>query len=89
MPLTVIASRAANGNQKLIPVRSRLLQNLEAKAIRALFDRIKYLEDQVNILKSSSCLLKTTESETTQSEKNKLSLSSDRLISEFLDGAGI
>lgn len=63
--------------------------DLEAQAIRALFERIKYLEEQVNILKSQSCLLKTTESEPTEPEINKLSLSSDRLIAEFLDGAGI
>ncbi len=63
--------------------------DLEAQAIRALFDRIKYLEDQVNILKSSSCWIKTTESEPTEAKINELSLSSDILIAEFLDGAGI
>jgi serine O-acetyltransferase len=63
--------------------------DLEAQAIRALFDRIKYLEEQVNILKSSSCWPKTTESEPTEAKRNELSLSSDILIAEFLDGAGI
>ncbi|MGB8687961.1 MAG: serine O-acetyltransferase [Microcoleus sp.] len=68
---------------------SQNIPDLEAQAIRALFDRIKYLEEQVNNLKSQSSLLKTTESERTEAETNQLSLSSDILIAEFLDGAGI
>lgn len=68
---------------------SQNIPDLEAQAIRALFDRIKYLEEQVNNLKSQSSLLKTTESERTEAETNELSLSSDLLIAEFLDGAGI
>lgn len=43
----------------------------------------------VNILKSSSCWLKTTESDPTKTEKNELLLSSNISIAEFLDGAGI
>lgn len=68
---------------------SQNIPDLEAQAIRALFDRIKYLEEQVNNLKSQSSLLKTTESERKEAETNELSLSSDLLIAEFLDGAGI
>lgn len=68
---------------------SQLLPDLEAQAIRALFDRIKYLEDQVHILKSQSGHIQTTESQKAEARINELSLSSNLFITEFLDGAGI
>jgi serine O-acetyltransferase len=68
---------------------SQLLPDLEAQAIRALFDRIKDLEDQVHILKSQSGQIQTTESQKAQARINELSLSSNLFITEFLDGAGI
>lgn len=85
IPGRIISRKKQVGDSK----NSQNIPDLEAQAIRALFDRIKYLEEQVNNLKSQSSLLKTTESERTEAETNELSLSSDILIAEFLDGAGI
>ncbi|WP_445242281.1 serine O-acetyltransferase [Microcoleus sp. S13_C5] len=68
---------------------SQGLPDLEAQAIRALFDRIKDLEEQVNFLKSQSYPLKTTQSEQAEVEKHELFMSSDLFITQFLDGAGI
>ncbi|MGB7708449.1 MAG: serine O-acetyltransferase [Microcoleus sp.] len=85
IPGRIISRKTQVGDSRT----SQNIPDLEAQAIRALFDRIKYLEEQVNNLKSQSSLLKTTESERTEAETNELSLSSDILIAEFLDGAGI
>lgn len=85
IPGRIVSRKQQVGDSK----NSQNIPDLEAQAIRALFDRIKYLEEQVNNLKSQSSLLKTTESERTEAETNELSLSSDILIAEFLDGAGI
>lgn len=68
---------------------SQGLPDLEAQAIRALFDRIKDLEEQVAFLKSQLSPLKTTQSEQAEVEKHELFLSSDLFITQFLDGAGI
>ncbi|MEG4578019.1 serine O-acetyltransferase [Microcoleus sp. MON1_C5] len=68
---------------------SQGLPDLEAQAIRALFDRIKDLEEQVAFLKSQQSPLKTTQSEQAEVEKHELFLSSDLFITQFLDGAGI
>ncbi|MEP6522684.1 serine O-acetyltransferase [Microcoleus vaginatus DQ-U2] len=68
---------------------SQGLPDLEAQAIRALFDRIKDLEEQVDFLKSQLSPLKTTQSEQAEVEKHELFLSSDLFITQFLDGAGI
>ncbi|WP_445251385.1 serine O-acetyltransferase [Microcoleus sp. D2_18a_D3] len=68
---------------------SQGLPDLEAQAIRALFDRIKDLEEQVAFLKSHLSPLKTTQLEQKVAEKNELFLSSDLFITQFLDGAGI
>ncbi|MEG4837422.1 serine O-acetyltransferase [Microcoleus sp. B9-D4] len=70
-------------------LNSQGIPDLEAQAIRALFDRIKDLEDQVNFLKAQLSPLTTTESEQPEVEKHKLFLSSDLFITQFLDGAGI
>jgi serine O-acetyltransferase len=71
------------------PINSQGLPDLEAQAIRALFDRIKDLEEQVAFLKSQLSPLKTTQSEPAEVEKHELFLSSDLFITQFLDGAGI
>ncbi|MEG4421990.1 hypothetical protein QUA70_25895, partial [Microcoleus sp. LAD1_D5] len=71
------------------PLNSQALPDLEAQAIRALFDRIKDLEEQVDFLKSQLSPLKTTQSEQAEVEKHELFLSSDLFITQFLDGAGI
>jgi len=71
------------------PLNSQGLPDLEAQAIRALFDRIKDLEEQVDFLKSQLSPFKTTHSEQAEVEKNELFLSSDLFITQFLDGAGI
>ncbi|MEG3929241.1 serine O-acetyltransferase [Microcoleus sp. T3B2] len=68
---------------------SQCLPDLEAQAIRALFDRIKDLEEQVAFLKSQLSPLKTTHSEQAEVEKYELFHSSDLFITQFLDGAGI
>ncbi|WP_445251514.1 MULTISPECIES: serine O-acetyltransferase [unclassified Microcoleus] len=68
---------------------SQGLPDLEAQAIRALFDRIKDLEEQVAFLKSQLSPLTTTQSEPAEVEKHQLFLSSDLFITQFLDGAGI
>ncbi|MEG5174220.1 serine O-acetyltransferase [Microcoleus sp. B3-D7] len=68
---------------------SQGLPDLEAQAIRALFDRIKDLEDQVAFLKSQLSPNKATQLEQAEKEKNELFLSSDLFITQFLDGAGI
>ena len=68
---------------------SQGIPDLEAQAIRALFDRIKDLEEQVDFLKSQLSPLQTTQSEQAEVEKNELFLSSDLFITQFLDGAGI
>lgn len=68
---------------------SQGIPDLEAQAIRALFDRIKDLEDQVNFLKSQLSPIQPTESEQTEAEKHQLFLYSDLFITDFLDGAGI
>ncbi|WP_445302098.1 serine O-acetyltransferase [Microcoleus sp. K5-D4] len=70
-------------------LNSQGLPDLEAQAIRALFDRIKDLEEQVDFLKSQLSPLKTTQSEQAEVEKHELFLSSDLFITQFLDGAGI
>ncbi|MEG4486003.1 serine O-acetyltransferase [Microcoleus sp. D2_18a_B4] len=68
---------------------SQGLPDLEAQAIRALFDRIKDLEEQVDFLKSQLSPIKTTQSEQAEVEKHELFQSSDLFITQFLDGAGI
>jgi len=68
---------------------SQGIPDLEAQAIRALFDRIKDLEDQVNLLKSQLTPVKATESELTETKKHELFMSSNLFITQFLDGAGI
>ncbi|MEG4408558.1 serine O-acetyltransferase [Microcoleus sp. MON2_D5] len=68
---------------------SQGLPDLEAQAIRALFDRIKDLEEQVAFLKSQLSPSKATQLEQAEREKNGLFLSSDLFITQFLDGAGI
>ncbi|MBE9121674.1 serine O-acetyltransferase [Tychonema sp. LEGE 07199] len=70
-------------------LNSQVIPDLEAQAIRALFDRIKDLEEQVDFLKSQLSPLKTTQSEQAEVEKHELFLSSDLFITQFLDGAGI
>lgn len=85
IPGRIISRKNQVGDAK----NSQLLPDLEAQAIRALFDRIKDLEDQVHILKSQSGQIQTTESQKAQAHINELSLSSNLFITEFLDGAGI
>ncbi|MCU0543532.1 MAG: serine O-acetyltransferase [Oscillatoriaceae cyanobacterium Prado104] len=68
---------------------SHVLPDLEAQAIRAMFDRIQHLEEQVRILKIQSGQLQTTESQEAEAQIDELSLSSNLCITEFLDGAGI
>lgn len=68
---------------------SQGLPDLEAQAIRALFDRIKDLEEQVAFLKSQLSPSKTTQLQQAERENNELFLSSDLFITQFLDGAGI
>ncbi|WP_445300079.1 serine O-acetyltransferase [Microcoleus sp. D3_18_C4] len=70
-------------------INSQVIPDLEAQAIRALFDRIKDLEEQVAFLKSQLSPLPTTQSERAEVEKHELFLSSDLFITQFLDGAGI
>jgi serine O-acetyltransferase len=70
-------------------LNSQVIPDLEAQAIRALFDRIKDLEEQVDFLKSQSSPLQTNQSEQAEVEKHELFLSSDLFITQFLDGAGI
>ncbi|HSF72404.1 MAG TPA: serine O-acetyltransferase [Microcoleus sp.] len=70
-------------------LNSQGIPDLEAQAIRALFDRIKDLEDQVNFLKSQLSPLTTTESEQKEAEKHELFMYSNLFITDFLDGAGI
>ncbi len=62
------------------------LPDVEAQVIRALFERIKSLEIQIESLKSQLGL-PLTQAEVEQS--HDLSAESDLLIEEFLDGAGI
>jgi serine O-acetyltransferase len=62
------------------------LPDVEAQVIRALFERIKSLEMQIESLKSPLGL-PPTNAEVEQS--HDLSAESDLLIEEFLDGAGI
>ncbi|MEG3909151.1 MULTISPECIES: serine O-acetyltransferase [unclassified Microcoleus] len=68
---------------------SQGLPDLEAQAIRALFDRIKNLEEQVAFLKSQLSPLTITGSEQKEAEKHELFMYSNLFITDFLDGAGI
>ncbi len=62
------------------------MRDVEAEVIRALFERVKALEKEVQQLQgtSSEC---PSEVELRASEKNKCD--GDRVIEDFLDGAGI
>ncbi|MBW4624002.1 MAG: serine O-acetyltransferase [Brasilonema octagenarum HA4186-MV1] len=62
------------------------LRDVEAEVIRALFERVKALEKQVQELQAQSSVhaLQVSDSQTNNSKSN-----SDLVISEFLDGAGI
>ncbi|MEG4039042.1 MULTISPECIES: serine O-acetyltransferase [unclassified Microcoleus] len=68
---------------------SQDIPDLEAQAIRALFDRIKDLEEQVDFLKSQLSPLRPTQSEQKEAEKHELFMYSNLFITDFLDGAGI
>ncbi|WYL99623.1 MAG: serine O-acetyltransferase [Gloeotrichia echinulata CP02] len=62
------------------------MRDVEAEAIRALFERVKALEKEVQQLQEISTE-SPSEAELRESQKNKCD--GDRLIVEFLDGAGI
>ena len=61
------------------------LPDLEAQAIRALFDRIKDLEEQVEIVKKCGFCCENEH----EKQNYTIRVNCDRLIEEFLDGAGI
>ncbi|MBW4595341.1 MAG: serine O-acetyltransferase [Brasilonema angustatum HA4187-MV1] len=62
------------------------LRDVEAEVIRALFERVKALEKQVQELQAQSSVhaFQVSDSQTNNGKSN-----SDLVISEFLDGAGI
>ncbi|MBD2742172.1 serine O-acetyltransferase [Coleofasciculus sp. FACHB-1120] len=62
------------------------LQDPEAEVIRALFDRIQFLEEEIEALKTHRNVPVAMHSSL---QKAVISNASNRLISEFLDGAGI
>lgn len=62
------------------------LRDLEAEAIRALFDHIKDLEKQIQQLRVELSLSSVQESD---SYTSPVAAQTDQMIKEFLDGAGI
>ncbi len=62
------------------------LQDPEAEVIRALFDRIQFLEEEIEALKTQRNVPVAMHASL---QKAIISNASNRLISEFLDGAGI
>jgi len=68
------------------PLDHGRLPDAEAQAIRALLDRIKFLEQEIDFLKVHCGLVSATRDELEMQEQMILS---NQLIEEFLDGAGI
>ncbi|MFB2891818.1 serine O-acetyltransferase [Aerosakkonemataceae cyanobacterium BLCC-F50] len=77
-----------NSREKEGPQLNQSLPDLEAEVIRNLFERIKVLEQQVENLQSQSSV-NLEDARKYQKPKANTSAKDDRIITEFLDGAGI
>lgn len=82
-----VPGRIVRSNGKLDnPLEHGYLPDAEAQAIRALLDRIKFLEQEIERLKiQSGCSLENSD----ELEIQEQQVFSNQLIEEFLDGAGI
>ncbi|HEY9597023.1 MAG TPA: serine acetyltransferase, partial [Cyanophyceae cyanobacterium] len=82
-----VPGRIVRSNGKLDnPLDHGYLPDAEAQAIRALLDRIKFLEQEIERLKiQSGCSLENSD----ELEIQEQQVFSNQLIEEFLDGAGI
>ncbi|GAB1544690.1 serine O-acetyltransferase [Scytonema sp. NUACC21] len=82
-----IPGRITSVNKKSVDALAHnMLRDVEAEVIRVLFERVKTLEQQIEQLKVSPSFDATQESNT---DTHNESWDSDRVIEEFLDGAGI
>ena len=82
-----IPGRIAHPSREAVDFLNREnLPDVEAQVIRVLFDRIKSLEMQIENLKAQSASPLAPE---TAEYSHHLLTDTDRLIEEFLDGAGI
>jgi serine O-acetyltransferase len=86
---TVVGIPARIANQKREKadfLDHECLPDVEAQVIRVLFNRIKFLEIQIEKLQAESGLPTSTERE---KQTDHLLVESDLLVEDFLDGAGI
>lgn len=86
---TVVGIPARIANQKREEadfLNHECLPDVEAQVIQVLFNRIKFLEMQIQSIKAESGLPSSTERE---KQAHHLLVESDLLIEDFLDGAGI